>query len=230
MVEAIGLGASSDGKLPDEEERIKELIIDTIRKEKPGSVRQLFSMLLERSETADLSITDATRLVKELEEEGRIRLSELPRKYRTFSSYLFDRERSISFWLVISAVVLTLASIYALPSEFPWVIPRWIFGSLFVIFLPGYAFVDALFVDPLNKKKELDQIERFALSIGMSLALVPLVGLLLNYTPFGIRLEPIAASLSTFTILCAIAAAYRKFARLGSEIEEGKPSSNQDST
>ncbi|MBO3802322.1 MAG: DUF1616 domain-containing protein [Candidatus Brockarchaeota archaeon] len=113
---------------------------------------------------------------------------------------------------------MTWASIYALPSEFPWVVSRWVFGSLFVIFLPGYAFVEALFVEPISGKKELDQIERFALSIGMSLALVPLAGLLLNYTPWGIRLEPIAVSLSSFTLLCATVAAYRKYAKLSAEV------------
>ncbi|MGQ9515561.1 MAG: DUF1616 domain-containing protein [Thermoproteota archaeon] len=63
----------------------------------------------------------------------------------------------------------------------------------------------------LSGKRELDQIERFALSVGMSLALVPLVGLLLNYIPWGIRLEPVAISLSALTLLCIFIAAYRRF-------------------
>ncbi|MGA3407048.1 MAG: DUF1616 domain-containing protein [Candidatus Bathyarchaeia archaeon] len=35
----------------------------------------------------------------------------------------------------------------------------------------------------LASRHELDSIERFALSVGLSLALVPLVGLLLNFSP-----------------------------------------------
>ena len=54
---------------------------------------------------------------------------------------------------------------------------RYLLGSLFVLFLPGYTFIKALF-----PAKQLDSIERTALSIGMSLALVPMIGLLLNYT------------------------------------------------
>ena len=38
----------------------------------------------------------------------------------------------------------------------------------------------------------------------MSLALVPLVGLLLNYTPRGIRLTPITLSLLTLTTTLTI--------------------------
>jgi uncharacterized membrane protein len=61
---------------------------------------------------------------------------------------------------------------------------------------------------------ELSQLERLALSIGLSLALVPLVGLVLNYTPWGIRLDPIFASLSLLTISLAAGSVFRKFSIL----------------
>jgi hypothetical protein len=41
----------------------------------------------------------------------------------------------------------------------------------------------------------IDIIERIALSFGLSIAIVPLLGLILNYTPFGIRLGSIFTSL-----------------------------------
>jgi len=192
------------------EKELKDLIVDVLREEKPRSVSQLVDSVLTRIET-DVSIPDVVRLVHELGEEGRITLSQRPRMFETFTSYLLDRKFSLSLWLVFAAVILTWISIYLIPSEFPWVTPRWVLGTLFVIFLPGYAFIEALFVNPISGKKELDQIARFALSIGMSLALVPLIGLLLNYTPWGIRLEPIAVSLSIFTLICIFVAAYRKF-------------------
>jgi uncharacterized membrane protein len=56
----------------------------------------------------------------------------------------------------------------------------------------------------------LDFVERVALSAGMSLALVPIVGLLLNYTPWGIRLTPIVTSLLAMTIAFAIIAIFRE--------------------
>jgi uncharacterized membrane protein len=49
------------------------------------------------------------------------------------------------------------------------------------------------------------------LSIGLSLALVPLIGLVLNFTPWGIRFAPIVASLGTFTTVALLAAAMRKY-------------------
>lgn len=84
---------------------------------------------------------------------------------------------------------------------------RYIFGSALVLFVPGYSLIQALY-----PKGELDELERLALSIGLSLALVPLVGLVLNYTPFGIRLLPIAFSLAGLTLSLLIVALQRKHA------------------
>lgn len=77
---------------------------------------------------------------------------------------------------------------------------------LLVLFVPGYVLVAALF--PSNK--ELDWIERIALSFGLSIAVVPLLGLLLNFTPWGIRFAPIVATIATFTILVGLAAWWRR--------------------
>ena len=83
---------------------------------------------------------------------------------------------------------------------------RIIFGLLLVLFLPGYALIAALFI----RKDDLDGIERIALSFGLSIAISPLLGLALNYTPFGIRLTPILIVLSVFTIALAIGACARR--------------------
>ncbi|MBU4547338.1 MAG: DUF1616 domain-containing protein [Euryarchaeota archaeon] len=79
-------------------------------------------------------------------------------------------------------------------------------GLLFVLFIPGYVLVSALF----PKKDDLDGIERLALSFGLSLAVSPLIGLALNYTPWGIRLTPIVISLTLFTLLMGLVALFRR--------------------
>ncbi|MGB3457863.1 MAG: DUF1616 domain-containing protein [Halobacteriota archaeon] len=83
---------------------------------------------------------------------------------------------------------------------------RIILGLPFVLLLPGYALIAALFI----RKDDLDGIERVALSFGLSIAISPLLGLGLNYTPFGIRLTPILIVLSVFTILLAMGAYVRR--------------------
>jgi uncharacterized membrane protein len=83
---------------------------------------------------------------------------------------------------------------------------RILFGVAMVLFIPGYALIAALF----PAKGDLDGIERVALSFGLSIAVVPLIGLALNYTPWGIRLDPILASLTVFTLAMTLVAWYRR--------------------
>ena len=54
----------------------------------------------------------------------------------------------------------------------------------------------------------------------MSLALVPLTGLLLNYTPWGIRLTPITISLLALTLTLATIAFYREKNAANQQVEE----------
>ena len=83
---------------------------------------------------------------------------------------------------------------------------RVLFGLPMVLYVTGYALIAALFPG----RADLDGIERLALSFGLSIAVVPLIGLALNYTPWGIRLDPILASLSVFTLAMTAAAHYRR--------------------
>lgn len=104
-------------------------------------------------------------------------------------------------------------------------------GLPFVLFLPGYAFVAALFPEqgpsPAEDETEaetgrvdrlregsIDGIERLALSFGLSIAISPLIGLVLNFTPFGIRLVPVVLAIGGFTLLATGIATARRNALL----------------
>jgi uncharacterized membrane protein len=91
----------------------------------------------------------------------------------------------------------------------PWInetFLRVLFGVPVILFIPGYALIAALFPGA----KDIDGIERIALSFGLSIAVVPLVGLALNYTPWGIRLDPIVVSLALLTVCLCVVAQYRR--------------------
>lgn len=134
---------------------------------------------------------------------------------------------------VLAVVICTNAVVFLpLVRESPI---RIVVGLAFVLFVPGYAFIAALFPeagepptatpsdedasatdstveeDPSFRDRGIDGIERVALSFGLSIAIVPLVGLALNFTPFGIRLVPILFSLSAFTLGTAAVAAVRRW-------------------
>lgn len=104
--------------------------------------------------------------------------------------------------LVVVALSLTV-SILVLLTNGP---ARIILGLPFVLFFPGYTLISALF----PRKGDLEGIERLALSFGLSIAVVPLIGLALNYTPWGIRLYPILISLLLFITVMAAIGWYRQ--------------------
>jgi uncharacterized membrane protein len=120
--------------------------------------------------------------------------------YTAFGTGIWFRDLTgILLWLGIA--VLTIYVPYL--NESPL---RIIFALPVVLFIPGYALIAALFPG----KEEIDTLERVALSFGLSIAVVPLIGLALNYTPWGIRLDPIVLSLSIFTVMMVLVAHYRR--------------------
>jgi uncharacterized membrane protein len=90
-------------------------------------------------------------------------------------------------------------------NAFPLVYLRYLFGSVFLLFLPGFCLIKALF-----PRKELDEIETAGLSVGVSLAMVPLISFLLDLTPWGITLVPLTISFVALTVVFATVAVLRK--------------------
>lgn len=108
--------------------------------------------------------------------------------------------------LQFSVMIVILTVIFVLLPTLNTSPFRIILGIMMVLFLPGYALIAALFPG----KKDLDEIERLALSFGLSIAVVPLIGLVLNFTPFGIRLVPVLISISFFTLVLLLLAYLRR--------------------
>lgn len=149
------------------------------------------------------------RSLRELYEKirsGELKLLD-PNPPKTLVEYTLRLEYSLWFWTIIVLVSLTLIIIY-ITSILPQLIAlRYFLGTLYVLYLPGYVLVEALYPE----ERDLKPLERLALSIGLSLAIVPLIGLILNYTPWGIRLGPVLVSLAIYTFGISIIALIRKY-------------------
>jgi uncharacterized membrane protein len=88
------------------------------------------------------------------------------------------------FQFVLVASTLLLALLIA-GDQAPFLaLPRAIAALLFVLFVPGYCLGTLLF----SGEGDLGLLERLSLSIGLSIALVPLIALLLDWLPWGIHL------------------------------------------
>ena len=111
--------------------------------------------------------------------------------------------------ILLNLLVIVLIVVFNL---FPSNILRIILGVPFLLFFPGYALMTALFI----KKEGLDGIERVLLTLVMSIVIVLFLGLILNYTPWGIRSEPILYSTALFILITSIIAwlRWRRLSRL----------------
>ena len=200
-------------------DEIDQHIIQIVKEKKPEDVKELIKLVQEKFPLPKQKILSH---ILYLQDKEKIRLksnetvgTEKPANYlRSSQTYWY--------WITIILTSTTALLVFTIPENaFPLVYVRYVLGTIFVLWLPGYAFIKALFPQTLpfaralahslgTTEKNLDTIERVALSLGMSIALVPIIGLLLNYTPWGIRLTPIVLSLTAFTIIFATAAIVRE--------------------
>ena len=111
-------------------------------------------------------------------------------------------------WLVIVALftLLTMLVVYVVPADSPVAIFRYVFGFLFVTFLPGYCLVSVLFL----KGNRVDLIEGTVLSVALSFGLAGLAGLFLGLSPIGINFVSITVSLSAIVLVLAVVAFLRR--------------------
>ena len=154
--------------------------------------------------------------------------------------HIVIRERPYDLFLIMGCSTALVLVILLVPDITAL---RVIFGLPFILFFPGYALISALYPERPRKmveeemggkgteegreeegfdgeeearKKGLDHLERLALSLGLSIAITPLIGLILNYTydwdpeHLGIRLVPILISQYAFIMVTSAVAVHRR--------------------
>jgi hypothetical protein len=189
------------------EPSLSESIQNTVKTQHPQTVRQLATALMADGRIEE---TEFVATVKQMASNGTLTLGPPSYEVETALDYLFTFTLSGWLWVSFLTITLSLLAVTLIPDLFPLNIVRWVLGSILVLYMPGFSLIQLLFA----KGKEIDSLERFALSIGLSLALVPLIGLVLNFTPWGIRFAPIVASLGTFTTAALLAAAMRRYVQV----------------
>ena len=196
----------------EKEDRTKESILNMIKKQKPETTLELIKLVQKKTA---LPKEEIANLLIKLENENTLCFTKketlLP---TTLNAYAFSKQAAW-YWTTIILAAATAVIVFTIAQDaYPIVYMRSLLGTLFILFLPGFAFIKALFPSKLHIEtgsEKLDNIERLVLSIGMSLALVPITGLILNYTPWGITLTPITLSLLALTVIFASIALIREY-------------------
>jgi uncharacterized membrane protein len=175
--------------------------MDIVKTRQPSTVKELVRFVQDEFFIPEEEIT---RCIIDLSNKGKIKFIDYPLP-KTFKGYIFS-VKATWYWVVLASVIATTMIVFTIPEDiYPAVYIRYTFGFIFVLFFPGYSFIKVLF-----PAEELYNIEKVALSIGMSLVLVAINGLLLNYTPWGIRTTSVTLSLLAITIIFATAAIIRE--------------------
>jgi hypothetical protein len=198
---------NSNSQAPD----FTQIILSIIKERKPESVKQLTRILRENY---GLPEDEVIKSVMKLQAEGLIKLRNQTLRAQSLVDYL-KTAGALWYWLTIAVEAITTVLFSAISeSAYPWIYARTLLGLIFILFLPGFAFLKALFpvsVPEETSKGNIGAIEQFALSVGMSIAFVSIAGLLLYYSPWGLSMTTAVTALFAFTSVFATAAVLREY-------------------
>ena len=97
----------------------------------------------------------------------------------------------------VNALSLTaVLSTFITPSLGQLIIIRYVAGSIFLMFLPGFCITKIIYLG-----EEIGNLKLVAMSLGISVSVVSLIGMALNYTPWGISTTAL-----TFTVFLLVLA------------------------
>ena len=185
-------------------------IIQILSHEHPETIKQLIKLVHAKNKISEQKIIERILL---LQDQGKIILKDqFPISY-TLKDYIISVH---SYWylaLVVLAtftvilILINLENIPVIGNIFIYI--RYIFGSIFVLYLPGYSLIKVLMPEKVE-----DLVERVALSIGMSLAIVAINALIINFTPWGISTVSLTISLLALTLIMSTIAIVREHKNL----------------
>ena len=180
---------------------LEKRVLEYLEQKGETSVQSLYEALT----VADSSITrpELADTVCNLSETDRVTLEQSSVK-GSFLRYLSVWEFNLDVYGVLALAFIAILSIYGLPAVLPWVALRWVLGIILILFVPGYVAIKAVF-----PRSRMDPFERLGLSVGMSLVLAIFVGVILNFSPLAIKLDPIVAVSTILTVGFAFVALAR---------------------
>ncbi|WP_331235586.1 DUF1616 domain-containing protein [Natronorarus salvus] len=109
----------------------------------------------------------------------------------------------------VAAVLIALVEVSVTPIRVLAALPL-------VLFVTGYVFVAALYPGARPERADVGEsgaltgLERLTLSVAVSVAVVPTLLFVLNFTPYGISLAPLVAAIAAWTLLFSVVAFVRR--------------------
>lgn len=132
----------------------------------------------------------------------RLRPLECFSREMSLKEYEIMKQRSVDIFVVIAISIIAGVLVFVLPPDN---VPGRILTLPLVFLLPGYALTAAF-----PGREALDIPKRLVFILGISLVVVVIGGLILNFTSFGLNAGSWAVYLSSITIAASIVALIRR--------------------
>ena len=117
------------------------------------------------------------------------------------------------YWIMIALTLVSSMAVLVIGEVGTLAYIRYVSASLLVLFLPGYALLRAISpsnAQTLGEPNNMYSITRLSLSIVLSIAIVSVIGLILDFSPLGVTLDSLVLSLSLFTVIFSTIALFRE--------------------
>ncbi|MCC7372894.1 MAG: DUF1616 domain-containing protein [Chloroflexi bacterium] len=114
--------------------------------------------------------------------------------------------RSRDLAVAVACAVLLLGVMLIESRAAPVLFVRLVLGLIVVLYLPGYCLLAVL----APRRQSLDQAERIGISIGVSVAIIPLLALLLDASPGGLRPWPVVMAETVWIVSCVLLALWQR--------------------
>jgi uncharacterized membrane protein len=116
--------------------------------------------------------------------------------------------QDLQFWLNEPALVVLAYGLLALIALLTGAtLVRSVLASILALFGSGYSLSAVLF----PRARQLDAVERAAVSAGLSLALGGIIGFLLSVLPWGLETGPLFVSIVLFNLACYVLVVIRRW-------------------
>jgi uncharacterized membrane protein len=193
------------------DEEVQEIILTVVKKKRPDTIENLVQFV---SSDYPINVDVILRNVQELEDEKKLEL--FGRVFPVLLKEYLISSQALWYWGVMFLVVLANFLIFLVPADSSsFFLPlRNVVGIVVVLYLPGYSIIKALYPVSVPFKTQsnmLDAIERIALGLGLSLAVVPVISFALYYLPSGLSLIPLSESILFITCILATLAIWREY-------------------
>ena len=176
-----------------------KLIQDTLKDERPNTVKRLVHLVQKKTSLEKTEIYDA---IQQMEKEKKIHLGatrierKLPSTLRNF--FLRFHYYSVEFWVILSFTLIFFLLVLLVQKgspvtflrtmiDFPIVLLvqkgpfvtflRTMIGLLYCLFIPGWTFANLLFP---KLYETIDQFERMLLALGINIGIVIFTGISLD--------------------------------------------------